>query len=78
MTDQFCKKRLLQSDIFHISFNHSYRNAKNHREKSWQDVSVNLPKNIAIAEETMTQTSYIYFLGLPIHIFNFIFKTSQY
>ena len=32
--------------IFQISFNHSYRNGKNQREKYRQDMSVNLSENI--------------------------------
>ena len=38
-------------DIFHISSNHNERNAKNQREKSWQDVSVILSENVPTATE---------------------------
>ena len=38
------EKKTIQSGIFHISFIHSERNAKNQREKSRKDVSVNLLK----------------------------------
>ena len=66
-------------DIFHISFNHSLRNAKkSQREKSWQDESLNLSKKILTATETMTQKFPTYLLGMSNHIFKFIFKTAQY
>ena len=52
---------------------------KNQQKKSWQDVSVNLSKNIPTATETMTQKlSIIYLLVMSDHTFKFIFKTSQY
>ena len=52
----FWKKKRLFSKKFHISFifNHSYRNTKKQREKSWQDVSVNISQNIPTITETMT------------------------
>ena len=46
-------------------------------EKSWQDVSVNLPENIPTATEKMTQKSSIYLLEMSSHVFNFISETSQ-
>ena len=72
-------KRDSSEDIFHISCNHSSRNAKNNqREKSWQDVSVNLSENIPTATETVAQKFSIYLLGMSNHISKFIFKTSKY
>ena len=71
-------KKDSSKDIFHISFNHSYRNGKNLREKYWKDVSVNLSENKTTATESMMQKSFIYLLGMSNHKFNFIFKISQY
>ena len=48
---------------------------KNQKEKSWQDVSVNLSENVPTGTETMTQKFSIYLLGMSKHIFKFIFKT---
>ena len=51
---------------------------KNQREKSWQDVSVNLSENIPTATDIMTKKFSIYLPGMSNHIFRIIFKTSQY
>ena len=37
-----------------------------------------LSENKSTATETMMQGSSIYLLGMSSHVFNFIFKTSQY
>ena len=66
---QFWKQKDSSDNIFHVIFNHSERNGKNHREKYWQDVLVNLSENISSATKTMTQKLFIYLLGMSNHIF---------
>ena len=72
------EKKTLQKTFFTSVLIIIREMAKNHREKYWEDVAVNLSENILSATETMTQKSSIYLLGMSNHIFNFTFKTSQY
>ena len=48
---------------------------KNQREKSWQDVSVNLSENIPTATETIAQ-KILYMLGMSKNIFKFFSKNN--
>ena len=72
-------KRGSSEDTFHIILTIAREiPQKSQREKSWQDVSVNLSENIPTATETMKQKFSVYLLGMLNHIFKFLFKTSQY
>ena len=73
--DHFWKMRLF-SKTFHISFRNSQKNIKNQREKSWQDVSVNLSGNISTITEIMTYKSSMW-LGMLSHIENFTISMNE-
>ena len=67
------RKKDSSEDIFYISLIIAREIPKKiKREKSWQDVSVNLYENIPQAQKLS-----VYLLGISNYISKFIFKTSQ-
>ena len=72
----FLEKRLF-SKRFHISFNHSYGNTKQQREKYRQDVSVNLSEKTPTITQAMTYKFSMYLLGMLNYIENFTILMNE-
>ena len=62
------RKKDSSEDIFYISFNHREIPKKIKREKSWQDVSVNLYENISTGKEIICIFTGNIKLYIKIHI----------